>query len=100
MASNNCFIPKHSCFHKTSTIISCFDTILIGFAEILQKQVREIDIVGRSGGEKSLIIFPGTLMLLSTVFDPLHPDIMSRFFKIISSMVQGQGDILTLILEM
>lgn len=36
------------------------DKVLIGVAEILQKQVREIDIVGRWGGEEFLIICPST----------------------------------------
>jgi len=36
------------------------DQVLMEVAKILQKQVREIDIVGRWGGEEFLIIYPST----------------------------------------
>jgi diguanylate cyclase (GGDEF)-like protein len=60
------------------------DTVLLHYGALLQQSVREVDTVGRWGGEEFIILFPGTTLdealfslerirqtLRSTVFEPV-----------------------------
>jgi len=68
------------------------DGVLTGVAEILQKQVRNIDIVGRWGGEEFLIICPATgLQGILSVAEKLRSKIEKHIFPKVGTKTASFG---------
>lgn len=68
------------------------DMVLVGVAGILQEQVREIDIVGRWGGEEFLIICPSTdLQGALSVAEKLRAKIAAHTFPKVGAKTASFG---------